>query len=151
MIFPVYVLFAAVDCKKPWHYLACTLYLKKPENKQVRLSLAEQDQTLQFTEQAYNNKFGREIGVDLFYALKRILERFPSITSDQVKTKICLKIWKVFSEKWVEVFKCTRDCRQVTIEQGESFMFSSFFVQKASALALFVHQSTRWSFGMILK
>ena len=153
MIFTLIVLCAAVECKKPWHYLACTLYLngKNETNYQVRLFLAEGNSSLQFTKHDYKDRFGNEKGENLFYALKRILAQFPRITAEQIKTKISIRIWKVFSEKWVKIFKCTKASRDVCIERGGLYLFFSFFIQKGSVWVLVVHQSKLWSLARILK
>lgn len=78
---------------------------------------------MQFNLDIYRKTFGRLRGVSLFYSFSQILKQLPQITSEEIKTKISIIIWKDFGIEWLKYFKCNQDPLQVTPHQGE-FCFS---------------------------
>jgi hypothetical protein len=115
----------AVECKKPWHYLASTVNLKG-RKKSITFPSADGTATLLFQITQYNKKFGQIIGQKLYYSFNNVLEKTPTISSDEVKTQISVMIWKQFGIKWLLHFKCNKDFVKVTPPQGDLIFFHVF-------------------------
>ena len=105
--------FIAVQCKKPWNYLASTLFTGR--NKSVRFPLAEGTSTLEFKPSAYKIKFGNITGQRLFFSFQKVLDKLTELTSEDVKLKLSIIIWKEFGIDWLTIFKCNQDFKKVTL------------------------------------
>ena len=124
---------AAVEIKKPWNYLACTLYTDR--KKSIRFPFPDQNGTLAFQNSDYRTYFGRYEGDRLFFSISKVLVQLPGISSEEVKNKISIIIWKIFGIKWLKYFKCMQEPTKFTPDQGD-FVLSVYCTENGCLSSL---------------
>ena len=112
--------FVAVQCKKPWNYLALTIFRA---SALVVLVLADSVQ-LTFNKASYRQQFGSGMGESLYIKIADELKACPdsSVTFQAIQMGICTVIWKLFGVKWLEIFSCIKVSRKTTPEQGADYL-----------------------------
>jgi hypothetical protein len=109
--------FFAVECKKPWNFLSVDIYkkgiprvvFKLPESKNLLFELV-----------AYIQKFGQSKGRSLFKDVAEEMKacKDSSITVETIRMSLCIVIWKHFGVKWLEIFSCIKESKNITPDEG---------------------------------
>ena len=109
--------FFTVECKKPWNFLALTIY--KGGNPSVVFPMPG-SKSLKFIENNYITRFGPGTGQSLFTDISEELKLCSnvSISTENIRMKICIVIWKHFGVAWTKIFSLIQESRQTTPEQG---------------------------------
>ncbi len=109
--------FFTVKCKKPWNFLALTIY--KGGKPSVVFTMPG-SKSLKFIENDYIARFGPGIGPSLFTDISEELKLCSnvSISTEIIRMKICIVIWKNFGVDWTKIFSLIQESRQTTPEQG---------------------------------
>ena len=107
----------AVECKKPWNFLSVDIY--KNGNPRVVFRLPESESLL-FELPAYIKKFGPSKGTSLFQDVAEEMKACmdSSITVSRIRMSLCIVIWKHFGVKWLDIFSCIKESKNITPDKG---------------------------------
>ena len=80
----------------------------------------QDSKSLVFTNTAYIQRFGSELGSSLFVKIQKILNscKDNSIPFDSIQMGICKVIWEQFGVQWLDLFSCIQLPRKKSPEQG---------------------------------
>ena len=120
-------LFVAVKCKKPWDFLALTIF--RAGRARVVFTLAGSGSgSLTFEKEKYIKIFGRKAGMSLYSKIAEELKacRDASISTETIRMKLCIVIWEQFGAKWLETFSSNQESRRVQPPEGELVIFNFY-------------------------
>jgi hypothetical protein len=138
-------IFVAVECKKPWDFLALDIFRKG--RHLVVLFLAD-SRSLIFDRANYNKEFGPELGESLYKGIEEELKacRDDSIATETIRMQICVVLWDHFGIQWLDTFKCIQVSRKSTPPQGVDDM-AGLFHDMNVCLVLLVEAEVQIVFG----
>ena len=118
--------FFTVECKKPWNFLALTIFRK---GKPSVVFTMPGSVSLKFIRDDYIQKFGSETGESLFDNISEELKSCldDSITTENIRMNICIVIWKQFSVAWTQIFSLIQESRETAPDQGFRYFADIFF------------------------
>jgi hypothetical protein len=96
--------------------LALTIF---KTSARVSLVMAN-SQHLGYSNEAYIQQFGPELGVILYSEISQALKACvdTSITINTIRLAICTVIWKHFGVRWLDIFSCIKESRKETPDEG---------------------------------